>query len=238
MSDQVLDLGIFQARLGVQFCKPELLRRALGFLEVPDPVTTSEFWALTWLGDAALAWVVVRHLYEVGRHWDRERLTLLRDRLVCNKTLARVARELRLDEYSRAACARPPKDRPTTVALATALEAILGAVVLDLGLEGVKKFVVRHLLPTVKTITPRPEALRAPEELKRLSRARFGTSPRYETVGVEEIYGIKVWKMRCRIKDLDLGIGQGPSPDEAVADAAAHALDALGEHDLARSFLS
>ena len=89
---------------------------------------------LEFLGDAVLQLLISEHLYETLAGRSEGVLTKMRQYLVCEKTLSRIARSLHLGDYLNVGhgeeltdCRRRPK------VLADALEALIAAIYLDSG---------------------------------------------------------------------------------------------------------
>ena len=89
---------------------------------------------LEFLGDAILQLVISEHLYSNFSKYREGALTKMRQQLVCEKTLAKIAAELGVGEYLNVGhgeelndCRRRPK------VLADALEALIAAIYLDSG---------------------------------------------------------------------------------------------------------
>ena len=87
---------------------------------------------LEFLGDAVLQIVVSEYLYSNYKNYREGALTKMRQRLVCERTLASAAERISLGDYLNVGhgeesndCRRRPK------VLADALEALIGAVYLD-----------------------------------------------------------------------------------------------------------
>ncbi|MEW6523446.1 MAG: ribonuclease III [Bacillota bacterium] len=97
---------------------------------------------LEFLGDAVLALVVSEWLYQRFPHQSEGELTARRAALVCESSLAGVARELGLGHHlrlGRGEAAGGGRERPSI--LAAALEAVVGAVFLDAGLDRCRELV-------------------------------------------------------------------------------------------------
>ena len=87
---------------------------------------------LEFLGDAVLELVISEYLYSNFSNYREGALTKMRQTLVCEKTLASIAEDIRLGDYlnlgtgeENTECRKRPK------VLADALEALIGAVYLD-----------------------------------------------------------------------------------------------------------
>jgi ribonuclease-3 len=98
---------------------------------------------LEFLGDAVLELVATEHLFERYPGVAEGRLSRARSQLVCRETLASWARGLKLGSFLRlGAGAEQSGMRDQDRALANVLEAIVGAVYLDGGIEAARSFLV------------------------------------------------------------------------------------------------
>lgn len=140
----------FQARIGHRFRRPELLAQALTHRSAADPrraqLDSNE--RLEFLGDRVLALIVAEWLSE---RFPEEREGDLGKRLgvlVARDTLAKVADSLGLAAMLRV----PPSEgraglRERANVLADAVEALLGAIYLDAGLDPARALVRREWEP-------------------------------------------------------------------------------------------
>ena len=87
---------------------------------------------LEFLGDAVLQIVISEHLYKTYTKRREGALTSMRQRLVCEKTLAKIAAELELNDYLCLGHGEEISDcRNRPKVLAECLEAIIAAIYLD-----------------------------------------------------------------------------------------------------------
>lgn len=106
---------------------------------------------LEFLGDAVLQLVISDHLYTLYPHLPEGRLTRMRANLVCEATLAGLAESCELGSYLRLGkgeAAGGGAGRPSL--LADALEALFGALYLDLGLEKCSLHIIRLYRPALE----------------------------------------------------------------------------------------
>jgi ribonuclease III len=138
----------FTRRLGHAFADPDLLTRALthpSWANEHPPAGDNESLAL--LGDAALALVVAEHLLRVRPDAPVGALTQERAALVSGANLARWAATLDLGDRLRLGRGlERDGGRTLESVLATALEAVLGALYLEGGLDAVRRVVERLAL--------------------------------------------------------------------------------------------
>jgi ribonuclease-3 len=143
----------FATRLSHRFARPELLAEALTHRSAADPrrqlLDSNE--RLEFLGDRVLALVMAEWLAE---RFPQEREGALGKRLaalVSAESLARVAERMDLSAALRV----PPGEKRAGVGnrasvLADALEALLGALFLDGGLDPARALVRREFLPLLE----------------------------------------------------------------------------------------
>jgi len=87
---------------------------------------------LEFFGDAILQFVVSEYLYSSFTKYREGALTKMRQQLVCEKTLAKIAAELNVGDYINVGHGEEMTDcRKRPKILADALEALIGAVYLD-----------------------------------------------------------------------------------------------------------
>jgi len=102
---------------------------------------------LEFLGDAILGMVVAQHLYETFKQEPEGTLTKMRAAIVCESTLAKIARKLQIGQYLLLGKGeRLTGGRDRTSSLADAFESLIGALYLDQGIEIVKGFLEDNLL--------------------------------------------------------------------------------------------
>ncbi|MBI2202611.1 MAG: ribonuclease III family protein [Candidatus Rokubacteria bacterium] len=139
-------IAAFGTRLGHQFRDRELLLRALTHASYANEhVPTSHQEALAFVGDAAIALVVAERLYAAEPDAPVGVLTPRRADLVSGVALARWAAQLGIGELLRLGRGEDQtggRTRPSI--LATTIEAVLGVVYFEAGLDGVRMVLARH----------------------------------------------------------------------------------------------
>jgi len=139
MSSPATD-GLLEARLGHQFANPALLAQALTHRSHAGRDNER----LEFLGDAVLGLAIGEELYRRLPLAAEGELTRLRASLVDAESLAVLAADLGLGEHLRLGGGELKSGgfrRPSI--LADALEAIIGAIYLESGLETARAFVLR-----------------------------------------------------------------------------------------------
>ena len=134
-----------ERRLEHRFQNQELLARALthaSYVNEHSPLDDNE--GLAWLGDAALALVVAEHLFATDPRAPVGVMTPERAGIVSGANLARWASGLELGALLRLGRGEEQTGgRQRESVLATALEAILGVLFLEGGLDTVRRAVRR-----------------------------------------------------------------------------------------------
>jgi ribonuclease-3 len=97
---------------------------------------------LEYLGDAVLGTIVAEYLFKKYPDSDEGFLTKMRSKIVKRKSLNKIADKMGLDEF----LAEYNNTRLSRSMLGNALEALVGAVYLELGYHQTARFVVRKIL--------------------------------------------------------------------------------------------
>ena len=223
------DLSRLEEQLGYTFHERELLYRALCHRSwvAENPGDTSNE-RLEFLGDAVLGWVTADLAFR--RHADitEGTLTDLRKAVVNARALAGVARTLGLGGYillGRGEAAAGGADKDSI--LSDAVEAVLGAVYLDGGVDAAWRCVERLIGPLLDAAPADLSRLDPKSALQEHLAAAGLPAPVYEVTGTGPDHDR--WFTASVLSGAQLlGTGDGRSRKTAEASAAAAALDALG----------
>lgn len=232
------DLTSVQERAGVRFCDKDLLRTALTHPsyanEHPEEdAGTNE--RLEFLGDAVLGLIVAADLYDRFPEEGEGRLTEWRARLVMGTTLARVARSLGLGDGLRLGRGEESTGgREREGNLARVYESVLGALLLDRGLDVARGFVLRTLAADMEAIAAGDAVLNPKGELQQLLQ-RESARPEYETVASEGPEHDRRFTVEVRIDGQVAGAGHGATKQDAEKAAAAAALEWLRSENAQRN---
>lgn len=182
---------------------------------------------LEFLGDAVLGMVVAHYLYEIFKNEPEGTLTKMRAAVVCETTLARIARNLQIGNFlllGKGEELTGGRDRNSS--LADAFEALIGALYLDQGIEAVKNFLENNLL----------------NELDKYEIGNYGDYKTMVQELVQKIYGENVsyhiisesgpdhnkkFQAGISLKNELLAVGFGSSKKEAEQEAAKKVYDFL-----------
>jgi ribonuclease-3 len=228
-----MTLENLESVLGLTFSDKSLLTRALthrSYLnENPDlPYLDNE--RLEFLGDAILDFVAAEYLYQHYPEMSEGDLTSLRAALVKGETLARFATDLGLPAYLLMSHGEDAAGgRLRAPLLAGALEALIGALYLDQGLDAVRQLVLRFLPAEAEHIHQQRLDRDAKSMLQELSQGHLQITPQYRLVETRGPDHAKEFTVQVFLKDRAYGRGVGRSKQLAEQEAARVALDALRE---------
>jgi len=218
--------------LKIVFRSKELLRRALthrSYAHEAGLGRNNE--RLELLGDAVIGLVITEELFLRFLDMEEGDLSQLKSFLVSRRLQAKAARELGLGECILLGMSEEKTGgRKRGSILAAGLEAVVGAVYLDSGLE-----CARQLLQNV--ILNRAEGLASPWELKdpksklqELVQGRGLSQPLYKIASVTGPDHRPVFTVIVSVGGKELGSGKGSSKKEAERIAAGEAFTALAAH--------
>ena len=223
------DVAEFMDRLGHRFSDLDLLTQALSH---PSWTNEAGFDAeasnqrLEFLGDAVLELTVSRMLYEKFPEADEGRLTRARAFLVNEGSLSRLARDLGLSRMlllGRGEAGDGGADKPSI--LADALEAVLGAVFIDGGLEAAETVAGRLFLGRLESAIDRAPAAEAKTRLQELVQRSRHITPQYRLVDESGPDHDKRFVVEVEVDGQVWGEGRGRSRKEAEQRAAVRALN-------------
>ncbi len=185
---------------------------------------------LEFLGDAVLELISSDLLFKKYPELPEGNLSKMRAGLVSEAPLAFKARRLGINECIRLGKGEKQNhgyERDSI--LSDALEALIGAIYLDGGIEEAKNFVNTHVLDDEGQ-----EKLffDAKTELQTLVQNKYQKVPEYEMISEEGPPHLRVYTMRCLVDGKEYGTGSGPSKKSAQQEAAKQALERLNESGL------
>jgi ribonuclease III len=141
--------------LGYSFAHPALLEQALTHTSQARELESAQTAQkrvgdneqLEFLGDAVLGLITTEELFQRFPQFREGELSKLRAHLVSEKHLIRVAQHLELGHYLRLGRGEEKSGgRNKTALLVDALEAVLGAMYIDGGLEPVRRVVLQYII--------------------------------------------------------------------------------------------
>ena len=227
-------LDRFEKALGYRFRQRERLENALRhssythelglrMRDGADRIEDNE--RLEFLGDAVIAVVVAHALYRSNPDWREGDLTRALHALVEGRSLAKLARSLELGAVLRLGRTERKSgghEKPTL--LANAMEAVIGAIFLDGGLDAVAAFIERVFGAALARDAARVRRDPKTEFQERVMAAE-GEFPSYRLILDSGIEGDEArFTVEVRIRDRPIARGIGRTKRAAEREAAAKAL--------------
>lgn len=216
-----------EALLGYSFADRDLLRTALTHPSyAAEHDAADNYDRLEFLGDAVLGFIVADHVYAAYPQEPEGELTRRKHFAVSGDALAGAAIALGLTEFVLlGAGAQAAGDRQRASVLENTVEALIGALYLDGGLEVARAFVVRVLAGRL-TAAEVPE-VDAKSALQQWSQGSRGVLPSYRIVHATGPVHMRVFTAEVDVAGTVLGSGSGPSKQAAEKAAAAAALEVV-----------
>jgi ribonuclease-3 len=227
--NEVTDTSRLIGALNYQFKDPTILEQALTHRSAGG--FNNE--RLEFLGDAILGFVVADELYRRFPEADEGQLTRLRASLVNKRTLAEIGRALRLgDELKLGEGELKSGGWRRESILANALEAILGAIYLDGGMDDCKRVILTTLAAHFDSASPEANLKDAKTRLQEYLQGRGEPLPEYETVDISGAAHQQTFTVQCSVRGMSEPIiAQGNSRRIAEQAAAQAMLQRLGEQN-------
>lgn len=214
-------------QLHITFNDNALLQQALTHRSA-DPKNNER---LEYLGDAILSFVIAEELFNRFPQVKEGKLSRLRASLVKGETLAEIARELKIGEVLILGPGELKSGgfRRESI-LADAVEAIIGSLYLDQGLEPVKALILRLFLERLDSIDV-TETVKDPKtRLQELLQSRKQPLPIYSVKEIKTDKKQPVFEASCQVSLLNkVVLAQGSSHRKAEKKAAERALTMIEE---------
>lgn len=212
-------------RLGYQFKDDSLVNRALSHRSVGK--NNNE--RLEFLGDSILNFVVAEDVYHKFPKADEGQLSRLRAKIVRGETLTKVSKHFDLGEFLHLGAGelKSGGHRRDSI-LADVVEALIGTVYLESGLEVARECILTWFKPYIDQLNL-TDSLKDPKtRLQEYLQGKQGGLPKYEVLQVTGKSHEQHFSVSCKIPELnDATLGKGCSRRLAEQDAASIALNLL-----------
>ncbi len=186
---------------------------------------------LEFLGDAILGFRVAERLFQMHPDADEGSLSRMRAHLVKRDTLAKVGKELNLNQWVQLGPGElrtGGHSRGST--LADAVEAVIAAVYLDGGMGAAAGLVDRLLADRIAVASPERHGKDPKTRLQEWLQGRQYRLPEYDVLAVTGEAHKQHFRVACALPDLQLrSEGEGSSRRKAEQQAADAMLAQLGE---------
>src|SRR6185312_7375987 len=228
-SPAVTDASLRRAAdlLGLRLRQPELLRQALAVPAAQrgrdDPLVRAKE-RLEYLGDSIIGFLVTEHLFTTLPEAPEGVLSALRAATVSAASLARLAEERGVAEAL--GLPRAEGERGRTRLLAATLEALVGALYCDAGLDAAHAWIGESLILAAADLR-QGGYLAAKTRLQERTQEHGRGIPRYFVVATRGAEHERTFDVAVEVEGRPLGRGQGPSRRAAEQAAAEDALARL-----------
>ncbi len=209
--------------LGIKINKIEYFEQALthrSYLPVePDKYLLSNE-RLEFLGDAVLHLIVSDYLFSLRANVDEGELTKMRSQIVNKNSLSIFAKKHRLtDLVQMSFSAQKSVETGSESIGADTCEALIGAIYLDSGFTGAKKFILNTLIPVIMNEADLSDTNYKSHLLEYVQALGF-SAPKYAVLDEKGPDHNKEFTVAVYIKDKQVGIGKGKSKKQAEQKAA------------------
>lgn len=187
---------LLQKQLGYRFNDPDLLNAAITHRSMGGAHNER----LEFLGDAMLNFTIAAELYRRFPKAKEGELTRLRAHLVRGETLSILARHLDLGEFLQLGIGELKSGgHERDSILADALEAIIGALYLDGGIEEAQQCIYAWFQPLLKDLVPEASLKDAKTRLQEFLQAKKLALPEYEVVAIEGDAHNPTFRIKCSV---------------------------------------
>lgn len=185
---------------------------------------------LEFLGDAILGFVVGEYIYKKFSLWPEGKLTKLRASVVCETMLSKKGREMGINDALKLGRGEEHTGgRERNSIIADAVEAVIGAIYLDGGIESARDFILNMLVSEIEEISSTVHVLDAKTTLQEIIQKDSQEPIEYKIVGESGPPHNKSFVVEVCHRNKVLGKGKGHSKKEAEQRAAMKAIELLNE---------
>ncbi len=214
-----------QQKIGYQFKDETLLKQALthsSFANEQKINKLGNYERLEFLGDAVLELVSSEFLFNENKDMPEGQLTRLRASMVCEPALAYCARDISLGAYILLGKGEESTGgRKRDSIISDVMEAVIGAIFLDGGIDNAKKYIYRFVLSDLEDkILFMDSKTLLQEEIQKNNTAQL----RYELVGETGPDHDKEFSVEAYLDEKLIGTGVGRTKKAAEQQAAYEAL--------------
>lgn len=218
--------------LKLNFKNKELLKEALthrSYLNEAKSQKLASNERLEFLGDAVLSLIISFWTFNEFKEYPEGKLTNLRSNLVKTSALAKIAGELKIGDYlfmSRGEQETAGQKNPTLNA--NAMEAIIGAIFIDQGIEKTEKFIKQNFEKMLRKLIASGKFKDYKSLLQEKIQSQTNQSPIYRTIKEEGPEHSKVFTVNVIQRNGNIiASGNGKSKQKAEQEAAKIALEKI-----------
>lgn len=223
------DISKLEQSIGVKFKDKEVLTQSIvhrSYINEHPEFKLDHNERLEFLGDAVLELVVTEYLYNNFPNPEGD-LTNWRASLVNGSNLAKVSKKIGVDDFLMMSKgeSKDSNSKARQYILANAIEAIIGAIYLDQGLESAKTFITDNILSGLKEIIAQKLYIDAKSNFQEKAQEKMSITPIYKVLESSGPDHAKVFKIGVYLDKELVATGVGTSKQEAQTEAAKKALE-------------
>ena len=211
-----------EKKLKIKFADPKILIKSLTHKSYDSKINNEK---IEFLGDRVLGLIIAKKLLEL---YPEEREGVLDKKfasLVNKRKCLEIAKKIELEKYILVLNPKNRKIKIEDKIVADCLEALIGAIYLDKGLNFAEKFILRlwseHITASVVT------QIDAKTKLQEHSLKVFKVLPIYRLISNTGPRHKPLFKVAVKLKDTKFFTAQGPSKKDAEQNAASLCLESV-----------
>ncbi len=227
------DFSKFEEILEVKFKNIDLLHQSVihrSYLNEHPDFELNHNERLEFLGDAVLEIVVTEYLFNKFPDTPEGDLTNWRASLVNYKILSEIAQDLDIEKYLYLSKGefKDKNSKARQCILANAMEALIGAIYLDQGIDISKKFIKRVVLSRLDNILINHLYLDPKSSFQEKAQELIGITPNYKVLSEAGPDHNKIFEVGLYLNEELISRGKGSSKQEAQVEAASAGLKEKG----------
>ena len=219
------DIKEFEKKIGYTFKNKELLIQAFTHSSLVNEQKINkkpDYERLEFLGDAVLEMISSAFLYRTYPDKKEGEMSKIRASLVCEPALAYCSEQIDLKKYIQLGKGEEATGgRNKESIIADVMEAVIGALFLDGGIEESKRFIDCYVLTNADSMQMFSDSKSI---LQELAQGQNLGNIRYEICGESGPEHDKIFEVRVFVGDKNLGEGTGKTKKAAEQKAAYQAL--------------
>ena len=219
------DIIEFEGKIGYTFKNKDLIIQAFTHSSQVNEQKINkkpDYERLEFLGDAVLEMISSAFLYKTYPDKKEGEMSKIRASLVCEPALAYCSEQLELKKYIQLGKGEEATGgRNKESIIADVMEAVIGALYLDGGIEESKRFIDNYVLTNADSMQMFSDSKSI---LQELAQGENLGNIRYEICGESGPEHDKIFEVRVYVGDKNLGEGTGKTKKAAEQKAASQAL--------------
>ncbi|OGY46316.1 MAG: ribonuclease III [Candidatus Buchananbacteria bacterium RIFCSPHIGHO2_01_FULL_44_11] len=222
------ELSNLEKKIKVHFKNTDILKQALvhrSYLNENPGFKLEHNERLEFLGDAVLELIVTDYLFHNYPNPEGD-LTNWRASLVNSQMLAKIAQKIELGKYLYLSKGEnnDTNGKARNYILANALEALIGSIYIDQGLEMAQNFIAKNILPELPNILSNKLYLDPKSKFQEIAQEKLKITPNYRVLEENGPDHDKKFQVGVFLNDELIATATGSSKQEGQTKAAKAAL--------------